>query len=98
MNITETTKPVWNAVFSIALGVAGLIMAEFLPTGVLTPMAHDLGITEGVTGQSVTATSIAAVITSAPYQMIRTRLPSQRSCVSQPRTQLSVAALSVTLH
>ena len=69
MNITETTKPAWNAVFSIALGVAGLIMAEFLPTGVLTPMANDLGITEGVTGQSVTATSIAAVFTSVtlPY-------------------------------
>jgi predicted MFS family arabinose efflux permease len=64
MNITETTKPAWNAVFSIALGVAGLIMAEFLPTGVLTPMANDLAITEGVTGQSVTATSIAAVFTS----------------------------------
>lgn len=62
-------RPAWGAVFSIALGVAGLIMAEFLPTGVLTPMADDLGISEGVTGQAVTATSVAAVITSLtlPY-------------------------------
>lgn len=63
-NTTDSKPPAWNAVFSIALGVAGLIMAEFLPTGVLTPMARDLGITEGMTGQSVTATSVAAVITS----------------------------------
>ena len=69
LNAPELAKSAWNGVFSIALGVAGLIMAEFLPTGVLTPMAAELGISEGVTGQSVTATSIAAVVTSLtlPY-------------------------------
>ena len=68
-DLAEPPEPAWNAVFSVALGVAGLIMAEFLPTGVLTPMARDLGVTEGVTGQAVTATSVAAVITSLtlPY-------------------------------
>jgi len=38
--------------------VSGLIIAEFLPAGMLTPMAKDLGISEGLAGQAVTATSI----------------------------------------
>ena len=54
----------WLAVISIALGVASLIIAEFLPAGMLTPMASDLKITEGMAGQAVTATSLFAVITS----------------------------------
>ncbi|MDB6080382.1 MAG: transporter, partial [Akkermansiaceae bacterium] len=68
-NKTDPDPTAWNAVFSIALGVAGLIMAEFLPTGVLTPISRDLGITEGMAGQSVSATSVAAVVTSLtlPY-------------------------------
>jgi predicted MFS family arabinose efflux permease len=60
----ESDNPAWNAIVAIALGVAGLIIAEFLPAGMLTPMASDLGITEGVAGQAVTATSVFAVITS----------------------------------
>jgi predicted MFS family arabinose efflux permease len=46
------------------LGVAGLIIAEFLPAGMLTPMARDLRITEGMAGQAVTATSLFAVLSS----------------------------------
>ncbi|RZA09288.1 MAG: MFS transporter [Proteobacteria bacterium] len=58
------TTNAWLAITSIALGVAGLIIAEFLPAGMLSPMARDLAITEGMAGQAVTATSIFAVITS----------------------------------
>jgi predicted MFS family arabinose efflux permease len=54
----------WSAVWSLTIGVAGLIIAEFLPAGVLTPIAHELHITEGMAGQAVTATSVFAVITS----------------------------------
>jgi predicted MFS family arabinose efflux permease len=54
----------WMAVIALALGVASLIIAEFLPAGMLTPMAEGLGISEGMTGQAVTATSILAVATS----------------------------------
>src|SRR5688500_9836025 len=53
-----------TAVFAIAFGVAGLIIAEFLPTGMLTPMAGELGISQGMAGQAVTATSVFAVIAS----------------------------------
>jgi DHA1 family purine ribonucleoside efflux pump-like MFS transporter len=60
---SETTAA-WGAVFALAFGVAGLILAEFFPTGVLTPIARDMGVTAGVAGQAVTATSIMAVIAS----------------------------------
>jgi predicted MFS family arabinose efflux permease len=43
-------KPAWNAIFALALGVASLITSEFLPVSLLTPMAHDLHVTEGVAG------------------------------------------------
>jgi len=54
----------WGAVASMMLGVFGLVTAEFLPASLLTPMARDLGVTEGLTGQAVTATATVALITS----------------------------------
>ncbi|TWI00580.1 DHA1 family purine ribonucleoside efflux pump-like MFS transporter [Flavobacterium tiangeerense] len=63
--IAEIVKePLWNAVFSLALAVAALITAEFLPVSLLTPMARDLGITEGAAGQTISITAVAAMITS----------------------------------
>src|SRR3954471_1037333 len=41
----------WPAVVSLAMGVFGLVTAEFLPASLLTAMASDLSITEGVAGQ-----------------------------------------------
>ena len=35
-------KPAWRAVYSLGLGVFGLITAEFLPASLLTPMAASL--------------------------------------------------------
>lgn len=57
-------KPAWGAVFSLTLGVFGLVTAEFLPASLLTPMAATLGVTEGLAGQAVTATAAVAMITS----------------------------------
>ncbi|ARP88407.1 MFS transporter [Bordetella genomosp. 9] len=57
-------KPAWPAVFSMSLGVFGLVTAEFLPASLLTPMAADLGVTEGMAGQAVTATAAVALVTS----------------------------------
>ncbi|MGM0785510.1 MAG: MFS transporter [Pseudomonadota bacterium] len=62
--LTQRAKPAWGAVISMALGVFGLVTAEFLPASLLTPMAADLGITEGMAGQAVTATAAVALLTS----------------------------------
>lgn len=54
----------WSAVFSLFMGVTSLIAAEFIPVSLLTPIAQELAITEGMAGQSVTAVGVFAVITS----------------------------------
>ncbi len=58
------TRPNWSAVFSVVFCVACLIIVEFLPVSLLTPMAQDLGISEGVAGQSVTVTAFVAMFAS----------------------------------
>ncbi|MEG3130807.1 MFS transporter [Pantoea cypripedii] len=67
MQNTEAINPHsghWPAVWSLFVGVTGLITGEFLPVSLLTPIAHDLSITAGTAGQSVTASGVIAVITS----------------------------------
>lgn len=59
-----SAAPAWGAVFSMALGVFGLVTAEFLPASLLTPMAAELGVTEGLAGQAVTATAAIGLIAS----------------------------------
>ena len=54
---------------SLTLSVFALVFSEFLPAGILTPMAADLGTSEGAAGQTVSATAIggtaAALFTTA---------------------------------
>ncbi|WP_082979466.1 MFS transporter [Labrys sp. WJW] len=64
----------WGAVVSMMLGVFGLVTAEFLPASLLTPMARDLGVTEGVAGQAVTATATVALLTSLIVATVTRRL------------------------
>ena len=55
--------PRWGAVYALFFGVFALIATEFLPMSLLTPMAHDLGVSEGLAGQGVTATAVVALFT-----------------------------------
>ncbi|MFD8366189.1 MFS transporter [Streptomyces hygroscopicus] len=59
--LPEPTSSSWAAVFSLAVGVFGLLTAEYLPASLLTPMAADLGISEALAGQAVTITAVAAM-------------------------------------
>jgi predicted MFS family arabinose efflux permease len=54
----------WGAVWSLSLTVICLVTAELLPISLLTPMALDLGVTDGMAGQAVSATSIVAMVAS----------------------------------
>lgn len=62
----------WPAVASLALGVFGLVTAEFLPASLLTAMAADLGVTAGAAGQAVTATALVGAV-AAPSIPLLTR-------------------------
>ncbi|GGR39264.1 MFS transporter [Deinococcus ruber] len=61
---SEATKTRWAPVYAVAFGVSALITAEFLPVSLLTPIAHDLNISEGTAGQLVSASAIAALLSS----------------------------------
>jgi len=57
----EPASAAWLAVFSLAMGVFGLLTAEYLPASLLTPMATDLGVSEALAGQAVTVTAVVAL-------------------------------------
>lgn len=71
-------KPAWGAVGAMTLGVFGLVTAEFLPASLLTPMAADLGISEGMAGQAVTATAAVAMVTSLLISAATRRIDRRR--------------------
>ncbi|MER8708938.1 MFS transporter [Mesorhizobium sp. M0220] len=70
----QPSGPAWGAVISLSLGIFGLVTAEFLPVSLLTPLAHDLGITEGAAGQAMTATAIVGAISAPTVAIITKRL------------------------
>ncbi|MES5100183.1 MFS transporter [Agrobacterium sp. BA1120] len=66
--------PAWGAVTSMALGVFGLVTAEFLPASLLTPIAAELGITEGAAGQAVTVTAVVGMVASLVITSVAQRI------------------------
>jgi predicted MFS family arabinose efflux permease len=61
---TAHRPPAWGAVFAMTLCVFVLIASEFMPVGLLTPVAADLGVSEGQAGQAVSVSGVFAVLTS----------------------------------
>ncbi|OTP72233.1 putative transcriptional regulator [Caballeronia sordidicola] len=54
----------WSGVFAMSLCVFALIASEFMPVSLLTPMANDLHVTEGMAGQGIAISGAFAVLTS----------------------------------
>ncbi|MEJ1117638.1 MFS transporter [Phyllobacterium sp. CCNWLW109] len=71
---TAWTPATWFAVLSMAATSFALVSAEFLPAGLLTPMARDLGISEGTAGQVVTATASVGAVTALLSNVLIGRL------------------------
>jgi DHA1 family purine ribonucleoside efflux pump-like MFS transporter len=59
---SDSSPANWAGITSLALGVFGLVTAEFLPASLLTAMAVDLDISVGAAGQAVTATALVGAI------------------------------------
>ncbi len=55
---------VWGAVFAVALGAASIAASKAVPAILLTSIAQDLGISEGVAGQTVTVTALVGLVAS----------------------------------
>lgn len=54
----------WSGVFAMTLCVFVLIASEFMPVSLLTPIAGDLQVTEGLAGQGIAISGALAVLTS----------------------------------
>jgi len=54
----------WSGVFAMSVCAFALIASEFLPVSLLTPMANDFHVTEGMAGQGITISGTFAVLTS----------------------------------
>src|SRR5258707_13526350 len=72
--LIKAERPMWSAVFAMALCVAVLIASEFMPVSLLSPIAHDLGLTEGQAGQGIAISGIFAMLTSLFITVIAGRL------------------------
>ncbi|MDE4079308.1 MULTISPECIES: MFS transporter [Enterobacter cloacae complex] len=62
---SRNTEPArWGGIFAMTLCVFVLIASEFMPVSLLTPLARDLGVTEGLAGQGIAISGALAVLTS----------------------------------
>ena len=61
---TGAQAAMWGGVFAMTLCVFALIASEFMPVSLLTPMARDLLVSEGLTGQGIAISGAFAVLTS----------------------------------
>ena len=61
----EVTHPThWGGVFAMTLCVFALIASEFMPVSLLTPIATDLRVSEGLAGYGIALSGAFAVLTS----------------------------------
>ncbi|HBL03469.1 MAG TPA: MFS transporter [Aeromonas salmonicida] len=64
----------WSAVAAMSLCVALLIAAEFMPVSLLTPIATDLGASNGMAGLAISISGLFAVPTSLLIATLSHRL------------------------
>lgn len=91
MQTSLSGRQTWSAVGSMALCVALLIASELMPVSLLTPIASDLGATEGMAGQAISISGLFAVVTSLFIATIAGRL--DRRHVLMGLTVLMLASL-----
>jgi predicted MFS family arabinose efflux permease len=60
----------WGGVFAMTLCVFALIASEFMPVSLLTPIAADLRVSEGLAGQGIAISGFFAVLMSLSISAI----------------------------
>ena len=76
--------------------VALLIASEFMPVSLLTPIAHDLGATEGLAGQAISISGLFAVVTSLLIATVSGRMDRRHVLTGLTATMLVSLALIAT--
>ncbi|MFE5586088.1 MFS transporter [Kitasatospora sp. NPDC056531] len=54
----------WSPVLAVALATFTVVSSEMMPVGLLTPMSHSLGVSDGTTGLALTITGLIAAVLS----------------------------------
>lgn len=92
---TDTVRTPWIAVACLSLMTFSLIASEFMPVSLLTPIAADLGVTEGQAGQAISISGFFAVVTSLFGNALLARWD-RRSAVLLYTAILVVSGLVIT--
>ena len=87
---TLSNKQVWGAVLSMSLCAFALVASEFLPVSLLTPIAHELSLSEGQAGQAISVSGFFAVLTSLSVSTLTRRFDRKKVILSL--TALMVAS------
>ena len=70
----------WSGIFAMTLCVFALIASEFMPVSLLTPIASDLQISEGLAGYGIAISGAFAVLTSLSISRLRAQWTARRCC------------------
>lgn len=92
----EPSATVWPAIVCMSLLTFVLIASEFMPVSLLTPIAQDLGTTEGQAGQAIAISGLFAIITSLFGNSLVSRLD-RRTVVLLYTSILIVSGVVVAL-
>ncbi|MBD9629091.1 MFS transporter [Pseudomonas sp. PDM19] len=64
----------WGAVLAISMAAFALVASEFMPVSLLTPIAADLGVSEGQAGQGISVSGLFALLTSLMIAAVAARV------------------------
>jgi len=70
VNETGTHTGHWGGVYAMTLCVFALIASEFMPVSLLTPLANDLQVSQGLAGQGLAISGAFAVLASLSISWI----------------------------
>ncbi|AOO82829.1 MFS transporter [Bosea vaviloviae] len=92
VDLREASAP-WSAVCAMSLCAFVLVASEFMPVSLLTPLASELGLTEGQAGQAISISGIFAVATSLGISWVTRRLDRKRVLLSLTALMIVSGAL-----
>ena len=90
---SAASQPAWSAVGALSMCVALLIAAEFMPVSLLTPIARDLGATQGMAGQAIAVSGLFAVATSLLIPAVARRHDRRHVLIALTWTMLASVVL-----
>ncbi len=82
----------------MSMCVAMLIASEFMPVSLLTPIAADLGATQGMAGQAISISGLFAVVTSLLIPSIASRFDRRHVLIALTGVMLASLILIAEAH